>query len=53
MGMEQEVREGMPISRIESIRGFLVYLSSTYRDMNPYVKGVILTLYIWRLYRDE
>ena len=33
--------------------GEVVYVFSTYRDMNPYFKGVHLTLDIWRPYGDE
>ena len=43
----------MPIARMDSIRGFLVYVSRTYRYMTPYLEGVNLTLYSWRPYRDE
>ena len=42
--MEQEVSEGMHWARMESIRGFLVYVYRTYKDVNPYLKGVNLTL---------
>ena len=38
---------------MESIRGFLLYATSTYRYMTPYLKGLSLTLYIWRPYIDE
>ena len=43
----------MSRARMESIRGFLVYVSSTYRNMTPYLKGFHLTLYSLRPYRDE
>ena len=43
VGMEQEEREGMPRDIKESITGLLVYISSTYRYINPYLKGVHLT----------
>ena len=39
-------------ARMEFIRGLLVYVSRTYRDMNPYLKGVHLTLDSWRPYID-
>ena len=32
---------------------FLVYVSITYRGINPYLKGVHLTLDSWRQYRDD
>ena len=38
---------------MDSIIGFLGYVSSTYRDMSPYLKGVHLTLDSWRQYRDD
>ena len=42
MGMEDS--EGMHWARMESIRGFLIYVASKYRDMDPYLKGLHLTL---------
>ena len=53
VGMEREVRYGMSRASMDSIRGFLVYVSRTYRDMNQYLKGVNLTLDSWRPYRYE
>ena len=38
---------------MESIRGFLLYVSSTYRYMTPYMKGVYLTLDSWIPFRYE
>ena len=38
---------------MESIRGLLVYVARTYRDMNPYLKRMHLTLDSWRPYRDK
>jgi hypothetical protein len=37
----------------ESYRGFLVYVSRTYKSMVPYLKGLHLSLDSWRLNRDE
>jgi hypothetical protein len=37
----------------EKCRGFLVYVSRTYRAMVPYLKGLHLTLDFWRADRDE
>jgi hypothetical protein len=37
----------------EKYRGFLVYVSRTYRAMVPYLKGLHLTLDFWRADRDE
>ena len=38
---------------MELIRGFLVYVARMYQDINPYIKGLHLTLYIWRPFRDN
>lgn len=43
----------IPRKPLESIRGYLVYVSLTYRSMVPYLKGVHLTLESWRPDRDE
>ena len=37
---------------LEQIRGFLIYLVRTYLDMNPYLKGLHLTINGWRGGRD-
>jgi hypothetical protein len=39
--------------RLESARGFLVYVARTYTTMLPYLKGVHLTIDSWRAHRDE
>jgi hypothetical protein len=38
---------------MESIRGFLNYVTRTYESITPYLKGVHLTLDHWRPDRDE
>ena len=38
---------------MESIIGFLIYVSMKYRDANPYLKGIHLTLDSWIPYREE
>jgi hypothetical protein len=38
----------LPHKRLESIRGFLVYVSRTYPEMVPLLKGIHLTLDSWR-----
>ena len=48
--MDLEDSEGMHWARMESIRGLLLYVTRTYRDITPYFKGMSLTLDIWRLY---
>ena len=44
MVIEWEGRYGIPKYSMESIREFLVYVSRKYRETNPYLKGVSLTL---------
>ena len=51
--MEMEDSDGMHWDRMESIIGFLIYISSKYRDMNPYFKGLHLKLDSWIPYRDK
>ena len=53
VGMEREGRYVMSRSRMEYIRGVLVYVSRTYRYMTPYLKAVNLTLESWITYRYE
>jgi hypothetical protein len=38
---------------LESVRGFLVYVSMTYPSMVPYLKGIHQTLETWRSNRDD
>ena len=49
--MEMEDSEGMHLYRMESIRGFLIYVARKYRDMNPYLKGLFLLCIVG--YRTE
>ena len=51
--MLEEDESAMPRKRLEQIRGFLIYVGRTYRWMNPYLKGIHLTIDGWRLDRDE
>ena len=51
--MDMEDSEGMHWARMESIRGFLLYVTRKYWDMTPYLKGLSLTLDSWRLYIDK
>ena len=39
--------------QLERDRGFLIYLSRTYRSMCPYLKGIHQTLDSWRKVRDK
>jgi hypothetical protein len=43
--------EAINYKQLESYRGFLVYLVRTYPVMNPYLKGIPLTIDSWRPYR--
>jgi hypothetical protein len=43
----------LPHKQAERIRGFLIYVSRTYKSMVPYLKGLHLTLDFWRPNRDE
>ena len=51
--MELKYSEGVHQYRIESIRGFLVYVTSTYRDKTPYLKGLHFNLDSGILYIDK
>jgi hypothetical protein len=43
---------GVDRKALERIRGFLIYVSRTYRWMVPYLKGIHLTIDSWREDRD-
>ena len=49
---ELELRSVLNHKQLERDRGFLVYLSRTYRSMIPYLKGIHLSLDSWREGRD-
>ena len=51
--MELEDSEGVHQARMESIKGFLMNVTSTNRDTTPYLKGLRLTLDIWIPYIDK
>lgn len=38
---------------LERCRGFLIYVSRTYRSMKPYLRGLHMTIENWRDNRDE
>eukprot|EP00980_Cylindrotheca_fusiformis_P005545 scaffold1173_cov84-Cylindrotheca_fusiformis.AAC.3 len=42
---------GMPFKPLERDRGFLVHMAATFKAMNPYLKGIHLTLDSWRANR--
>jgi hypothetical protein len=43
----------MPLQRLLEIRGFLMYVVRTYTWLNPYMKGLHLTIDSWRAGRAE
>jgi hypothetical protein len=43
----------LPLSRLLQIRGFLMYVVRTYPWINPYMKGLHLTIDSWRPFRGE
>ena len=51
---KENVKEGVLIDykKLESIRGFLLYVARSYIHMTPYMKGFHLTLDGWRDDRD-
>ena len=51
--MEDKEEGGLERANMESIRGFLVYVARTYRDMNPYIKGLHLNLDSCRPFRGN
>ena len=51
--LSEMVRAGpLPRQRLMEIRGFLIYVVRTYKWMNPYIKGLHLTIDGWRADRD-
>ncbi len=45
--------EALPRKRLEQIRGFLGYITQTYRYMIPYLNGLHMAIDGWRDNRDE
>jgi hypothetical protein len=43
----------LPLLRLMQIRGFLLYVTRTYRYMTPHLKGLHLTIDSWREGRDS
>ena len=44
--------KSFPHNELEKCRGFLIYVSRTYRPFIPYLRGVHQTIDSWRGYRD-
>jgi len=45
-------RDLLPLQRLLEIRGFLIYVVRTYSWLNPYIKGLHLTVDSWRPGRE-
>ncbi len=43
----------LPLQRLLVIRGFLIYVVRTYPWLNPYIKGLHLTIDSWRPGREK
>jgi hypothetical protein len=46
-------RGRLPLQQLLEIRGFLIYVVRTYTWLNPYIKGLHLTIDSWRPGREE
>ena len=46
-------QEGIPYKELLSCRGFLIYVSRTYRPFKPYLRGLHKTIDSWRPFRDR
>ena len=51
--MEDKEEGGFDRSKMELIKGFMLYVARTYQDMNPYLKGFHLNLDSWRPFGDN
>ena len=51
--MLEEDSGALPRKALEQARGFLIYVGRTYRWLNPYLKGLHLTIDGWRPNRDS
>ena len=49
----EDTPEALPVKTLERTRGFLNYVTQTYRPLIPYLNGLHLTLDGWRPNRDE
>jgi hypothetical protein len=48
---EMMAQDHYPLARLLQIRGFLMYVVRTYPWINPYMKGLHLTIDSWRPFR--
>ena len=51
--MKKDSKAKLNVSELSSDRGFLIYVGRTYRELNPFFKGIHLTLDGWRDNRDD
>ncbi len=51
--VEMGSSKGIPYDELEKVRGFMVHMVRSYAGMNPYLKGVHLTLCSWMPGRDK
>jgi hypothetical protein len=50
--VERGSLKGIPYEELEKVRGFMVHMVRTYPGLNPYLKGIHLTLCLWLPGRD-
>jgi hypothetical protein len=50
---ELGMSKGLPYEELEKMRGFMVHMVRSYPSLNPYLKGIHLTLCSWLPGRDE
>jgi hypothetical protein len=48
---EMVVQDHFPLTQLLQVQGFLMYVVCTYPSINPYVKGLHLTINSWQLLR--
>jgi hypothetical protein len=53
--IREKLEESMWVdhSELENIRGFLIYIYRTYPSLNPFPKGLHLTIDAWLPERDD
>jgi hypothetical protein len=51
--VERGSSKGIPYDELEKVRGFMVHMVRSYPGMNPYLKGIHLTLCSWMPGRDS
>jgi hypothetical protein len=52
LNVERWLSKGIPYEELEKVRGFMVHMACTYPGLNPYLKGIHLTLCSWLPGRD-